>query len=104
MNDKMETAAIKQVFNKQAYDIHISSTKSMTGHMLGATGAAEAMASILAMKNSLVPPTIHYEEKDPACDLNYTPNKAVEAEIKYVISTSLGFGGHNGCIAFKKAE
>lgn len=104
MNDKMETAAIKEVFGEDAYKLHISSTKSMTGHMLGATGAAEAMASILAMKNSLVPPTIHYEEKDPACDLNYTPNKAVEAEIKYVISTSLGFGGHNGCIAFKKAE
>ncbi len=104
MNDKMETAAIKQVFGEDAYRLHISSTKSMTGHMLGATGAAEAMASILAMKNSLIPPTIHYEEKDPECDLDYTPNQAVKAEINYVMSTSLGFGGHNGCIAFRKAE
>ncbi len=104
MNDKMETAAIKQVFGEDAYQLHISSTKSMTGHMLGATGAAEAMASVLAMKNGIVPPTIHYEEKDPDCDLNYTPNEAVQAEIEFVMSTSLGFGGHNGCIAFKKAE
>ncbi len=104
MNDKMETAAIKKVFGADAYKLHISSTKSMTGHMLGATGAAEAMASILAMNYSLVPPTIHYVEKDPECDLDYTPNQAVQTEIDYVMSTSLGFGGHNGCIAFKKAE
>lgn len=104
MNDKMETAAIKQVFGDAAYRLHISSTKSMTGHMLGATGAAEAMASILAIKNSLIPPTIHYEEKDEACDLNYTPNQAVKASIKYTLSTSLGFGGHNGCIAFKSID
>lgn len=104
MNDKMETAAIKAVFGEKAGRLHISSTKSMTGHMLGATGAAEAMASILAMKNSIVPPTIHYQEKDPACDLNYTPNQAVKAKIKYALSTSLGFGGHNGCIAFKAVD
>ncbi len=104
MNDKMETAAIKEVFGEKAYKLHISSTKSMTGHMLGATGAAEAMASILAMKNSIIPPTIHYEVKDPECDLDYTPNHAVKADIEYVVSTSLGFGGHNGCIAFRRAE
>ncbi len=104
MNDKMETAAIKQVFNKQAYDIHISSTKSMTGHMLGATGTAEAMACVLALKEGIVPPTIHLETKDEACDLNYTPNVAIKANLKYALSTSLGFGGHNGCIAFKTVE
>lgn len=104
MNDKMETAALREVFKEDACKLHISSTKSMTGHMLGATGAAEAIASILALKNGIVPPTIHLQEKDPACDLNYTPGKAVKAELKYVMSTSLGFGGHNGCIAFKAID
>lgn len=104
MNDKMETAAIKEVFGNDAYKLHISSTKSMTGHMLGATGAAEAMASVLALKHGLVPPTIHYEEKDPACDLNYTPNEVEDATLVYALSTSLGFGGHNGCIAFKRID
>ena len=70
--------------------------------MLGATGGAEAIASVVAMQDSFVPPTINYLEKDEDCDLDYTPGKAVEAELKYVLSTSLGFGGHNGCIAFKK--
>ncbi len=104
MNDKMETAAIKEVFGADAAKLNISSTKSMTGHMLGATGAAEAMASILALKEGIVPPTIHYQEKDPSCDLNYTPNKAVKADLKFAMSTSLGFGGHNGCIAFKAMD
>ncbi len=104
MNDKMETAAIKEVFGNDAYKLHISSTKSMTGHMLGATGAAEAMASVLALKHGLVPPTIHYEEKDPACDLNYTPNEVEDATLVYALSTSLGFGGHNGCISFKRID
>ncbi len=104
MNDKMETMAVKQVFGEDAYKLHISSTKSMTGHMLGATGAAEAIASVLAVKNGVVPPTIHLMEKDENCDLNYTPNQAVKADIQFAFSTSLGFGGHNGCIAFKKAD
>ena len=102
LNDAMETKAIKAVFGKKAYDIHVSSTKSMTGHMMGATGAVEAIASVLALKDGIIPPTINYKEKDEECDLDYTPNEAVEADIEYAISTSLGFGGHNACIAFKK--
>lgn len=102
LNDAMETKAIKAVFGKKAYDIHVSSTKSMTGHMMGATGAVEAIASVLALKDGIIPPTINYKEKDEECDLDYTPNEAVEADIEYAISTSLGFGGHNACIAFRK--
>ncbi len=103
LNDAMETAAIKKVFGKRAYDIHISSTKSMTGHMMGATGAVEAIASSFALRDGIIPPTIGYKEKDEECDLDYTPNKAVKADIKYAISSSLGFGGHNAVIALKKA-
>ncbi|MCR4617963.1 MAG: beta-ketoacyl-ACP synthase II [Lachnospiraceae bacterium] len=102
LNDAMETKALKKVFGDKAYDLHISSTKSMTGHMMGATGAVEAIASVLALKEGIIPPTINYLEKDEECDLNYTPNKAVKADIKYAISTSLGFGGHNACVGFKK--
>lgn len=102
MNDKIETLALKKVFGNDAYDLKISSTKSMTGHMLGATGAAEAIASVLALHNGLIPPTINYKEKDPECDLNYTPNEAEKADVQAAISTSLGFGGHNACVAFKK--
>ncbi|SDA74103.1 3-oxoacyl-[acyl-carrier-protein] synthase II [Butyrivibrio sp. INlla18] len=103
LNDAMETKALKEVFGKRAYDLHISSTKSMTGHMMGATGAVEAIASVLALYNGIIPPTINYKEKDEECDLDYTPNKALEADINFAISTSLGFGGHNACIAFKRA-
>ena len=102
LNDAMETKAIKAVFGKKAYDIHISSTKSMTGHMMGATGAVEAIASVLALRDGIVPPTINYKEKDEECDLDYTPNVAVEADVDVALSTSLGFGGHNACIAFRK--
>ncbi|WP_026653097.1 beta-ketoacyl-ACP synthase II [Butyrivibrio proteoclasticus] len=104
LNDAMETKAIKAVFGDKAKEIHISSTKSMTGHMMGATGAVEAIASVLALENGIVPPTINYKEKDEECDLNYTPNEAVEAPLQYALSTSLGFGGHNACIAFKKID
>ncbi len=104
MNDLMETQAIKAVFGKEAYKLHISSTKSMTAHMLGATGAAEAIAGVLALNHGIVPPTINLLEKDEELDLDYTPNKAVETPLSAVISTSLGFGGHNGCIVLKKAE
>ncbi len=102
LNDAMETRAIKEVFGSRAYDIHISSTKSMTGHMMGATGAVEAIASVLALNEGIIPPTIGYREKDEECDLDYTVNRAVRADIDYAISTSLGFGGHNACIAFRK--
>ena len=102
LNDKTETKAIKRVFGEKAYDIHISSTKSMTGHLLGAAGAVEAIASILALREGIVPPTIGYSEPDEECDLNYTPNKAVKTEIELAMSTSLGFGGHNACVGFKK--
>lgn len=104
LNDKTETTAFKKAFGEKAKDLHISSTKSMTGHMLGAAGAAEAIAAILALDNGIIPPTINLLEKDEECDLNYTPNEAVKTEIDVAISTSLGFGGHNACIAFKKVE
>ncbi len=104
MNDKTETAALKEVFGEQAYALHISSTKSMTGHMLGATGAAEAVASVLALRDGIVPPTVHLSVPDPACDLNYTPGTAVKAALKAAISTSLGFGGHNACLVFRRFD
>ena len=103
-NDKFETLAIKEVFGEHAYKVAISSTKSMTGHLLGAAGGIEAIFSILAMKEGVLPPTINYETPDPDCDLDYVPNKSRKKEIKAVISNSLGFGGHNATIAFKKYE
>ncbi len=102
LNDKTETRAIKNVFGDDAYKIHISSTKSMTGHLLGAAGAVEGIAAILALKENIVPPTIGYEEKDEECDLDYTPNTALKTQIDLAMSVSLGFGGHNACIGFKK--
>ncbi len=104
MNDTVETLAIHKAFGEEAGKLHISSTKSMTGHMLGAAGAIEAIASILAMENGIVPPTINLKEPDPQCDLNYTPNVAVETELEGALSTSLGFGGHNACVAFRKIK
>jgi 3-oxoacyl-[acyl-carrier-protein] synthase II len=104
LNDVMETTAFKRVFGEeQARKINISSTKSMHGHLLGATGAVEAAVCALAIKDAFVPPTINYENPDPALDLNYTPNKGVERDIRVAVSTSLGFGGHNGALVFKKA-
>ena len=97
-----ETQAFKLALGEDAYRAHISSTKGAMGHLLGAAGAAEALAAILALRHSVVPPTINLDEKDPECDLDYTPNKAVEAEITIAISDSLGFGGHNSCVAFRK--
>ncbi|MDD6490118.1 MAG: beta-ketoacyl-ACP synthase II [Clostridia bacterium] len=102
MNDSSETKAFKLALGDKAYKAHISSTKSMTGHMLGATGAVEAIASALALNTGIIPPTIGYTEPDPECDLDYTPNKAVEAPVTMAISTTFGFGGHNACIALKK--
>ena len=101
-NDKLETLAIKNLFKEHAYNINISSTKSMTGHLLGAAGGIEAIVSVLALKTSIIPPTINYENPDEECDLNYTPNKAVERNIEYALSNSLGFGGHNASLLFKK--
>ena len=103
-NDKTETAAFKRALGEKAYDAYISSTKSMTGHMLGATGAVEAIVAALAVKNGIVPPTIGLEEPDPECDLNYVPIKAVEAPLTAAASTTFGFGGHNACIALKKVS
>ncbi|MFC1489923.1 beta-ketoacyl-ACP synthase II [Candidatus Latescibacterota bacterium] len=102
--DKSETMAIKHLFGKKAYDLSVSSTKSMHGHLLGATGAIESAATILAIKNNIIPPTINVENQDPECDLNCTPNKAVEKEINFAITNSFGFGGHNATLAFKKYE
>ncbi len=102
LNDKTETRAIKQAFGDDAYKVHISSTKSMTGHMLGAAGAVEAIVAVKAITDGVIPPTINYQVKDEECDLNITPNVAVKADIKASLSTSLGFGGHNACVAFKK--
>ncbi len=102
LNDKTETLAIKKVFGDYAKEVHISSTKSMTGHLLGATGAIEAAFSLMALKDGIIPPTINYENPDPECDLNYTPNKAVKKDIKYAISNSFGFGGTNATLVFKK--
>ena len=104
LNDKFETQAIKDAFGDHAYNLNISSTKSMTGHLLGASGAIEAIATVMALKNSIIPPTINYKVKDEECNLNITPNQAVEKNIKYAISNSLGFGGHNASLLFKKWE
>lgn len=101
-NDKTETMAIKQVFGEKPPVT--SSTKSMTGHMLGAAGAVEAIASILAIRDSVVPPTINYQEPDPECDLDVVPNKAREMNVDYTISNSLGFGGHNATLLFGKVK
>lgn len=104
LNDKTETLAFKAALGKQAETALISSTKSMTGHMLGATGAAEAIVSILALKNGVVPPTIGYRVPDPECDLDYVPNTARKARPDYALSTNLGFGGHNVCLVFRRAR
>ena len=102
LNDKTETRAFKNVFGQDAYNLNISSTKSMTGHLLGAAGAIEAIAAIKAICENVVPPTINYKEKDEECDLNYTPNIAKHTQLDFAMSTSLGFGGHNACIGFSK--
>lgn len=102
LNDPSETMAFKLALGDDAYKAHVSSTKGATGHLLGAAGAVEALASILALKNGIVPPTINLDEIDPECDLNYTPNEPVKADLTMAISDSLGFGGHNGCLAFRK--
>ncbi len=102
LNDLTETMAIKTALGEKAYDASISSTKSMTGHMLGATGAIEAIAAIKAIDESIIPPTINLDEPDEGLDLNYTPKTAVKREVNVAASTNLGFGGHDACVVFKK--
>lgn len=102
LNDLTETRAYKIAFGDFAYKCHISSTKSMHGHMFGATGAVEAIATVLALHDGVVPPTINLDAADPECDLDYTPNKALKSDVNLGISDSFGFGGHNACIAFRK--
>ena len=100
-NDRIETSAIKSLFKEHAYKLHISSSKSMLGHLLGAAGALESIISILSIKNSIIPPTVNYKTPDPECDLNYTPNESINQDIKYALSNTFGFGGHNSSLVFK---
>jgi len=106
LNDAAETIAIKRALGTEAaYErTWVSSTKSMTGHMLGAAGAVEAIASVLALREGVIPPTINLNQPDPKCDLNCVPNRAVRADVDLALSNSLGFGGHNACLAFRKVE
>jgi 3-oxoacyl-[acyl-carrier-protein] synthase II len=103
-NDINETQAIKKIFGERAYQIPVSSTKSMTGHLLGAAGAVEGVYSVLSLTRGVIPPTINYETPDPECDLDYVPNHARKAELRAVLSNSFGFGGTNACVIFKRAE
>lgn len=102
LNDKIETMAIKDLFKAHAKKLAVSSTKSMTGHLLGAAGGVEAVVCILTIKNGIIPPTINYEYPDPECDLDYVPNKPRQAKVEVAISNALGFGGHNACLAFRR--
>ena len=103
-NDKTETKAIKNVLGDHAYKVAVSSTKSMTGHLLGGSGGIEAVATVLAVKNDIAPPTMNLENPDPECDLDYVPNQSRPMTIKVATSNSFGFGGHNVTLVFKKYE
>lgn len=104
LNDKYETEAIKSVYGEHASKLAISSTKSMTGHLLGAAGGVESVISVKVIEEQIIPPTIHYETPDPECDLDYVPNKARKQNVNVVMSNSLGFGGHNVALLFKKYQ
>src|SRR5699024_108743 len=104
LGDIAETNSLKKVFGDHAYKVNFNSTKSMTGHTLGAAGAIESLATLLAMCNGVVPPTINFETPDPACDLNYTFNEAEARNIDYALNNAFGFGGHNTSLVFKKIE
>jgi len=101
-NDKNETHAIKTVFGPHAYRLKVSSTKSMTGHLLGASGGLEAAVAIHTLTSGKIPPTINQFDRDPECDLDYVPNRAVAADVKFALSNSFGFGGHNASLLFKR--
>jgi len=103
-NDRTETQAIKTCFGDHAYRLAISSTKSMTGHTLGAAGAVEAVVCIMAIQTGIIPPTINLHHPDPDCDLDYVPNKARQATVNIAMTNSMGFGGHNACLIFKRYE
>jgi 3-oxoacyl-[acyl-carrier-protein] synthase II len=102
LNDSSETRAVKTVFGEAAYDLHISSTKSMSGHLLGGAGALEAIVCVKSIGDGAVPPTINYHHPDPECDLNYTPNSVIRKRVRVAMSNSFGFGGHNGCLVFRE--
>jgi 3-oxoacyl-[acyl-carrier-protein] synthase II len=104
LNDKFETIAMKRMYGDHAYNLKISSTKSMTGHLLGAAGGIEAAFSVLAIKEGIIPPTINLDDVDPDCDLDYVPNKAVKQKVDVAMSNSLGFGGHNASLVFKSFQ
>ena len=103
-NDRIETIAIKRAFGEHAHRVAISSTKSMTGHLLGAAGAIESIATALVLRDGIIPPTIGYSVPDPDCDLDYVPNQARQANVRLALTNSLGFGGHNGMLCLKKWE
>jgi 3-oxoacyl-[acyl-carrier-protein] synthase II len=104
LNDAIETRAIKTVLGEHAYNIAVSSSKSMTGHLLGGAGALEALICVKVLEDGIIPPTINYEAPDPDCDLDYVPNEARQADVRVAMSNSFGFGGHNACLALRRYE
>ncbi len=104
LGDAAETKAIKDVFGKHAYELAVSSTKSMTGHCFGAAGAIEAMMCVLALHHGVLPPTINYQTPDPACDLDYVPNEARHTQVEVALSNAMGLGGHNGCVLLGRVD